>query len=147
MFGNGFLGMVQIAGLGQSPSDAAKAYIKQKEIECAQYGPETDAYFRCLEEIRSMRRGLIYSVPQSRSTKWGGGGWSRPLDIPMSATSVRQGAAPLTSPATSFDWSQRAVPISAEAQRQATAYRPQRIPTTLPFGGSFWGGGATTTYT
>jgi hypothetical protein len=42
--------------------------------------------------------------------------------------------------APSFDWSQRSVPISAEAQRQATAYQPPRI-TRLPFGP--WGGGGT----
>lgn len=42
---------------------------------------------------------------------------------------------------TGFNWPS-AVPISSEAQRRATAYQPPRIPT-LPFGGSFWGGGAT----
>lgn len=37
---------------------------------------------------------------------------------------------------------QRVVTASTEVQRQATAYRPSRIPN-LPFGGSFWGGGLT----
>ena len=125
MFGQAFLGQVSIAGLGQipTPQDFDKLIEQLRRAEESGDAELQRYYEHLLEEYLVGRRA---SLAPRRRTNY--------------TTKARQ---PISS-----NWSQRAVPISATAQRQvtATAYRPSRIPT-LPFGGSFWGGGVTTSYT
>lgn len=164
MFDQAFLGMVRVVYLGQTsnpplvfpplPPAPFTAY-KTKATSNAYPTPNgfdklieylrraekngdvvAQSYYEHLIEKYLAARRAALAPPRVRP--------HRKLMPPLMNTPLRPGipeGAYLPKTPTGFNWPS-AVPISSEAQRRATAYQPPRIPT-LPFGGSFWGGGAT----
>jgi hypothetical protein len=122
MFDGGFLGMVPVVGLGQI-SPPPQGFYKLVELhDAAQASGDV--------ELERYYEHLIEEHLEKQRASWR----QRQRAVQSSTSRARR-----------FDRSRLTVPISSEAQRRATAYQAPRIPT-LPFGGSFWGGGATTTY-